>query len=138
LGTDVGFVCRLAGRWGSFGGGRLVVGRAGCVAQEEPEALEFFRTVPVGKKAVVANPHESAGEYVEEEPAKKLESVETHRSLSVLVRVVLVAESDLAVVEGEKPLVGDGDTVGVAGEVLEHLLRPAEGGLGVDHPVFVA
>jgi hypothetical protein len=54
--------------------------------------LEFFRTVPVGKKAVVANPHESAGEYVEEEPAKKLESVETHRSLSVLVHQLATSD----------------------------------------------
>jgi hypothetical protein len=137
LGTDVGFVCRLAGRWeASEVEGWLSVELVPWL--KEPDALEFLPTVSVGKKAVIANPHESAGEYVEEEPAKKLESVETHSSLSVLVRVVPVAESDLAVVEGEKPLVGDGDTVSVAGEVLEHLLRPAEGGLGVDHPVFVA
>ena len=31
-----------------------------------------------------------------------------------------------------------GDSVGVAGEVPEHLLRPPEGPLGVDHPVPAA
>ena len=35
-------------------------------------------------------------------------------------------------------MVGDGDAVGIAGEVLEHLLRTAEGRLGVDDPVFVS
>ena len=92
----------------------------------------------VGKKAVVANPHEATGEHVEKEPAKKLEGVEAHGSLNALVRVVLVAESDHAVVEGDQPLIGDGDTMGVSGEVLEHLLGTTERGLGVNHPVFVS
>lgn len=33
-------------------------------------------------------------------------------------------------------MVGDGDTVGVTAEILEHILGAAEGWLGVDHPVF--
>ena len=92
----------------------------------------------VGKKAVVANPHEATGEHVEKEPAKKLEWVEAHGSLNVVVGVVLVAESDLTVVEGDEPLVGDSDPMGVSGEVLEHLLGTTERGLGVNHPVFVS
>ncbi|MFZ3264285.1 MAG: hypothetical protein WA172_09820, partial [Terriglobales bacterium] len=31
---------------------------------------------------------------------------------------------------------GDGDTVGVTAEIVEHILGAAEGWLGVDHPVF--
>jgi hypothetical protein len=33
-------------------------------------------------------------------------------------------------------VVGDGDTVSVAPEVTDHLLRAAEGGLGIDDPVL--
>ena len=33
-------------------------------------------------------------------------------------------------------MVGNGDTVGVAAEILEHILGAAEGWLGVDYPVF--
>ena len=33
-------------------------------------------------------------------------------------------------------MVGNGDTVSVATEILEHILGAAEGWLGVDHPVF--
>jgi len=33
-------------------------------------------------------------------------------------------------------MVGDGDTVGVTAEILEHILGAAEGWLGVDHPFF--
>ncbi len=33
-------------------------------------------------------------------------------------------------------MVGDGDTVSVAPEVTDHLVRAAEGGLGIDDPVL--
>ena len=33
-------------------------------------------------------------------------------------------------------MVGNGDTVSVATEILEHILGAAEGWLGIDHPVF--
>jgi len=33
-------------------------------------------------------------------------------------------------------MVGNGDTVSIATEILEHILGAAEGWLGVDHPVF--
>jgi hypothetical protein len=38
----------------------------------------------------------------------------------------------------EKPAVGDGSAMGVAAEIVENLLRPAEGPLGVDHPLHLA
>src|SRR5215470_18509132 len=33
-------------------------------------------------------------------------------------------------------MVGDGNTVGVAAEIVEHMFRATEGRLRVDHPVF--
>lgn len=121
-----------------IGDGGEVLGRAGFVPQEKSDTLEFFRPVSVGKKAVVANSHEAARQHVEKESAKKLDPLEGHGSLSVLVGVVLVAESDLAVIEGDQPLVGDSDAMSVSGEVLEYLLRTSERWLGVNHPVFVS
>lgn len=137
-GTNLGFVRSLTNGGRGIGDGGEVLGRAGFVPQEKSDALELFGTVSVGKKAVVANPHEATGKHVEKEPAKELEGVEAHGSLNVLIGVVLVAESDLAVVEGDQPLIGDGDAMGVSGEVLEHLLGTAERGLGVNHPVFIS
>ena len=44
------------------------------------------------------------------------------------------AEAYLAVLEAEESSVGDGDTVGIAGQILQHMFGAAKGRLGVDHP----
>ena len=49
--------------------------------------------------------------------------------------VVLPAERDAALVEGDEAAVGDGDAVGVARQVGEHRLGSGEGPLGVDDPL---
>jgi len=38
--------------------------------------------------------------------------------------------------ESYEAVVGDGDAMGIAGEIAEHMMRTAEGGLGVDDPVL--
>ena len=40
------------------------------------------------------------------------------------------------IVDREQAMVGDGDAMGVAGQVLQDVLRAAEGRLGVDDPVL--
>ena len=48
--------------------------------------------------------------------------------------VILVAEADLAVVDVEQSLVGDGDAMGVAADVVEDLLGTRERRFGIDDP----
>jgi hypothetical protein len=50
--------------------------------------------------------------------------------------IVFPAERDLAVLEGEQARVGDGDAMGVAGQVMEDVFGSAEGWLGVNDPVL--
>ena len=52
--------------------------------------------------------------------------------------VVPPTEADLTVLDGEEAVVGDGDAVGVAPEVVEDLVGAGEGGLGVDDPLGLA
>ena len=52
--------------------------------------------------------------------------------------VVAPAEADLTVLDGEEAVVGDGDAVGVLAEVVEDLVGPGEGALGVDDPLGLA
>jgi hypothetical protein len=48
--------------------------------------------------------------------------------------VVFPAEAHVVVVDGEQAMVGDGDPVCIPTHVIQHLLGPPKGGLGVDHP----
>ena len=45
-------------------------------------------------------------------------------------------ESNLVMLESHEAVVGDGHAMGVAGEIAEHMMGTAEGGLGVDDPVL--
>jgi len=49
---------------------------------------------------------------------------------------VAPTKGDLAVVEGNQSVVGDGYAVSIAAEVLEHILRTTERWFGVDDPML--
>ena len=51
--------------------------------------------------------------------------------------IILPAKGDLLPVEGSEAMVGDGHAMGVTAEIPEHLSRPAESGLGIDHPILL-
>jgi hypothetical protein len=52
--------------------------------------------------------------------------------------IVSSAEGDAIVLEGHETMVGDGYSMGIAGQVVEDMLGTAEGWLGVDDPVLLA
>src|SRR6266852_8917 len=76
------------------------------------------------------------GQHMEQEPAHELVRGNGHDSGLVAARIVPPTKRDVAAIEGNETVVGDGDTVSVAPEVTDHLLRAAEGGLGIDDPVL--
>jgi hypothetical protein len=45
------------------------------------------------------------------------------------VGIVSPAKGDLIVLEGHEPMVGDGDAMGVASQVVENMFGPPKGGL---------
>jgi hypothetical protein len=65
-------------------------------------------------------------------------SAETVITFGCRVPVVFPAKRNLAVLERQETLVGDGYPMGVAAEVFDHLLRATEGRLGVNHPFGLA
>jgi len=73
---------------------------------------------------------------MQEESAQELIQGYGHQFLLIVVRRVPPAKGDLAVGQRDQSMVGDGDTVSVAAEILEHILGAPEGRLGVDYPVF--
>jgi hypothetical protein len=52
--------------------------------------------------------------------------------------IVSPAEGDAIVFKGNEPVVGDGYSMGIAGQVVEDMLGAAEGWLGIDDPVLLA
>ena len=59
-----------------------------------------------------------------------------HGAVVVAVSVVLPSESNLLAIEGEQPMIADGDSVSVASEIAKNRARSAQRRFGVDDPVL--
>ena len=91
----------------------------------------------VGEEAEMADANQAAGQNVKQEAAQELMSVNRHDLLLASVGIVSPEEGDAIVLEGHEPMVGDGDAMGIAGQIVEDVLGAAEGRLGVDDPVLL-
>src|SRR5580704_12378865 len=54
----------------------------------------------------------------------------------VMMRRITPAKSDLAISERDQAMVGDGHTMSVAAEIVQHIFGATEGTFQVDHPVL--
>ena len=109
--------------------------RRGPHRQQFPAERQLPGTMMIGEEAVIADALKPIRQHMDQEAADELVGLEGHRFVLVAAPVVLPAEADLAVVDGQQAAVGDGDAVGIAADILEDLFRAREGSLGVDHPV---
>ena len=98
------------------------------------DACELGGAAGVAKEAEVADAAELVRQDVEKEAANELVDSERHCLGLVAGAVVLPPETDMAVFAGEETTIGDGDAMGIAAEIVEHLLGSAERALGIDHP----
>ena len=96
---------------------------------------EFGLAVPVGQKAVMADVLKPCRGNVQEEAANEFVGGEGHGLLRRTVLVVLPEKGDAAVAETHQAVVGDRHAMGVAGEIVEHVMGAAEGWLGIHHPL---
>ena len=114
------------------------LGRIGACRRAEQSAAAFERSTPsaVGEESEVADANQAAGQNVKQEAAQELMGGNSHDLLLAAVGIVSPAEGDAIVFEGHEPMVGDGDAMGVAGQVVENMFGAAEGWLGVDDPVL--
>ena len=118
--------------------GQQCAGVRGGGVEMEPAQGEGLMSVAVGEQSEVADLDEASGQDVEQEAANELDRVEGHDAAAVVMPGVSPAKAHLSAVEAEQSSVGDGDAVGVASQVLQHVFGAAEGRLGVDHPLLVA
>src|ERR1700757_4124930 len=126
------------------GAGRTVQSRylwwidGGSYVEQSAAALERSTASTVGEDAEVADANQAFGQNVKKESAQELMGGKGHDLFFAAMSIVSPAEGDALVLEGHKPMVGDGYSMGVAGQVVENMFGAAEGWLGVDHPVLLA
>ena len=72
---------------------------------------------------------------MEEESAQEFVERQSHEPFFVLVRRVPPAESDQTICQVHQAVVGNGHSVCVGAEVVQHMLSPAEGAFAIDHPI---
>ena len=102
---------------------------------EQSAALEqFLFADAIGEEAEVADADQSGRQHVEQEAADELDRIEGHGLGAGMVRVVFPVEADAAVLQSAKPVVGDGDAMSVASQILEHAPWSTEGRLDVNDP----
>jgi hypothetical protein len=75
---------------------------------------------------------------MKKESAQELICGNGHDLLFAAMGIVSPAEGDAIILEGHETVVGDGDAMGVAGQIVENVFGAAEGRLGVDDPVLLA
>ena len=90
----------------------------------------------LGEQAVVADAVQALGQDVNEEAANELVGCERHHFVTIgaFEPIVLVFETDSVFVERDQPAVGDGDAVGVAGQISQYRLGSGERPFAVDVP----
>ena len=75
-------------------------------------------------------------EYMQKKAPQKLFRRYCHELLFAAMGIILPAKSDLTIGEVYDPVIGDGDAMGVAGQIMKNVLRTTEGRFGVHDPVL--
>ena len=108
--------------------------RHGLVGEQALTEGEESGAPAIGQEAERADADKAAGQDVEQEAAQELLRTEGHHSLLSTVGIIFPSESNLVMLESHEAVVDDGHTMGVAGEIAEHMMGTAEGWLGIDDP----
>ncbi len=104
----------------------------------KPAEDQRLTAVAVGEKSEVANLDEAGGQDMEQEATDELHRIELHDAAAVVMPGVPPAEAHLAVIEAKESSVRDGNPMGVAGQILQHMFGPSERRLGIDYPLLPA
>jgi len=104
-------------------------------SDEAAAAGKVFRASANGEKAVVADAVEAVWQDMEQKAADKLSSVQGHEPGLSSVTIVFPGEADFSIVGRLQARVGDGDAVGIAGQIGENPFWSGERAFSVYDPV---
>src|SRR5215472_5970499 len=108
--------------------------RGGWHPQKLPAKRQFLFTIAIAQETVIADALKSIRQDVQEETADELVRIQRHRLLLAIMTIILVAECDLAVIDVQQAIIGDGHAMCVTADVVQNLLGPGKRTLGVHHP----
>lgn len=75
-------------------------------------------------------------EHMQEKAAQKLLGRYSHQLLFTGMSIIFPAESNLTVREVYEPVIGDGNAMGIPGQIVKNVLRATERRLSVHDPVL--
>lgn len=107
-------------------------------AEQLPAKRESVLFRAVGQKAEMADADEGGWKGVKKEPPDEFFRGQSHNIALVAVATIAKSKGDVAVLDVENAVVGNGDAVGIAAEVVEDFIRPAERRLGINDPALLA
>jgi len=114
-------------------GKRLGLGRW----QKLAAVLDDFLSITIGEKSEVPDLHKSARQHMQEKPPDELDGIQGHLFDLIAIPRIAPPKTYAVMVQTQQPPVGNGYSMGVPRQILEHLLRTAERGLGVNDPLLL-
>ena len=78
--------------------------------------------------------HQSRRHHMQQEAPDEFVGIERHHPFGGAMTVIFPAKLDFAIINVKQAIVGNGDAMGIAPKIVEHLPGTAKGRLGVDHP----
>ncbi len=98
--------------------------------------LLFAISVP--QETVVADALEACRQDVDQKASDKFVGAQRHHLGFATVAIVLPMEADISIFDVDQAIVGDGDAVGIASDIVQNPFGPGKGGLCVNDPVNLA
>ena len=80
--------------------------------------------------------HEAAGQHMPEAAAEKCVRVAWHSLDPMALTTITVGKADPPGTHVEDPMIGHGDAMGRAADIVQDGCRAGQGRRGVDHPCF--
>jgi hypothetical protein len=116
--------------------GRISLGSGLLLADEGTSHLQFGFGVAGGEETEVSYFDKARGKDMQEKSAYELLYGGGHEPPSSGIVIVSCLESDVSIGEAHQPMIGNGNAVSVAAEIMINLLRPAKRLPTVDNPFF--
>src|SRR3974377_1286074 len=129
----------LFGLFGLCGGGLDGIDRDEWNCEQLADTRDVVGAGWGGRQAIVTDSVEALCQQMHQEAADELVGIERHHpvSLPTFEAVILPFEGDALVIERDQAVVGDGDAMGIAGEIAQDFRGSREWTFAVDHPVTV-